>query len=153
EYPLSDYPQPAVALTRGWTDKVVCNLIGQVRDISRRNPTYVYQFDDLAALAPPSSFPLGAYHASELPSLFDLAQSGWFLHAAMTPDQQRLQSEMRRYWTRFITAGTLDPQGSQAIPQYSPDAPTYLSFRPSGSRLTDDFATDHRCAFWDALPQ
>ncbi|GAB2563520.1 carboxylesterase/lipase family protein [Nocardia heshunensis] len=153
EYPLSDYAQPAVALTRGWTDKVVCNLIDQVRDISRRNPTYVYQFDDLAALAPPSSFPMGAYHASELPSLFDLAQSGWFLHTAMTPDQQRLQAEMRRYWTRFITAGTPDPQGLPPIPQYSPADPTYISFRPTGNQLTDTFAADHHCAFWNTLPQ
>ncbi|WP_157354543.1 carboxylesterase/lipase family protein [Nocardia terrae] len=151
EYPLSAYAQPALALSRVWTDKVVCNLIGQVADFSRQNPTYVYQFDDPSPLSPPSTFPLGAYHASELPSLFDLVQAGPLLHGVMTPDQQRLQAEMRSYWARFITANTADPRGLPAIPRYSATAPAYLSFRPTGSRPSDAFAADHRCEFWSDL--
>ncbi|MEC3956810.1 carboxylesterase family protein [Nocardia sp. CDC153] len=151
EYPLSDYPQPAVALSRSWTDKVVCNLIDQVADFSRQNPTYAYQFDDPAPVSPPTTFPMGAYHAAELPSLFDLAQFGWLLHGVMTPDQQRLQSEMLHYWSRFITTNTPDPAALQPIPLYSPTNPTYLSFRPTGSQLADNFTTDHRCAFWSTL--
>ncbi|BAW04747.1 carboxylesterase/lipase family protein [Nocardia seriolae] len=153
EYPLSDYPQPAVALSRAWTDKVVCDLSTQIQDFSRRNPTYVYQFDDPSPLAPPTTFPMGAFHASELPSLFDLTQAGPLLHGIMTPDQQRLAAEMRRYWAHFVTTTSADPAPLQPIPQYSPNTPTYMSFRPSGNRLTDTFATDHRCAFWSGLPR
>ncbi|MFE3755116.1 carboxylesterase/lipase family protein [Nocardia tengchongensis] len=151
EYPLTDYPQPALALTRSWTDQLVCKLTGQISDLARQNPTYVYEFDDRAALSPPSTFPMGAYHAAELPSLFDLAQAGFALDAVMSPAQHRLQSEMRRYWTRFIASGTADPQGLPAIPQYSPVTPSFLSFRPAGNQFSDNFATDHRCAFWNNL--
>ncbi|WP_196054776.1 carboxylesterase/lipase family protein [Nocardia aurantiaca] len=151
EYPLGDYAQPALALTRAWTDKVVCNLVDQAGQFGRQNPTYIYEFDDRGALAPPSNFPMGAYHAAELPSLFDLAQVGWLLHGAMTPDQQRLQDEMRRYWTRFITAGSADPQGLPAIPRYSESAPAFLSFRPAGNQFSEAFAADHRCEFWSSL--
>ncbi|MFE3732580.1 carboxylesterase/lipase family protein [Nocardia sp. NPDC059154] len=151
EYPLGDYAQPALALTRAWTDKFVCRLADQVGDFGRQNPTYVYEFDDRTALAPPSTFPMGAYHAAELPSLFDLVQAGPVLHVAMTPDQQRLQDEMRRYWTRFIAAGTADPQGLPAIPQYTTAAPSFLSFRPGGNQFSDAFYADHRCEFWTDL--
>lgn len=151
EYPLRDYPQPALALTRSWTDQLVCKLISQVADLSRQNPTYVYEFDDRGALAPPSTFPMGAYHAAELPSLFDLAQAGFALDTVMSPAQHRLQSEIRRYWSRFINAGTPDPAGLPAIPRYASATPTFLSFRPYGNQFSDAFATDHRCGFWSTL--
>ncbi|WP_084478914.1 carboxylesterase/lipase family protein [Nocardia jejuensis] len=151
-YPVSEFAQPAVALTRAWTDRVVCALHDQIRDLSRRNPTYVYEFDDRAALAPPSSFPMGAYHGGELPSLFDLANAGFLLQGVMSADQRRLADEMRRYWTRFVIGGAPDPAGLEAAPRYDADAPALLRFRQVDSEVSGDFASDHRCDFWQDLP-
>ncbi|WP_330256811.1 carboxylesterase family protein [Nocardia sp. NBC_00565] len=153
-YPAAAYPQPALALSRAWTDRTLTALTVEYAALGPRNPTYTYSFDDPAPLAPPNIFPLGAYHASELPSLWSLRDLGWLYGAVMSPDQQRLATEMRRYWTRFAIDGRPSPAGLEPIPAYDPAAPLVMSLRPTGNRLTDSYAADHRADFWsDLLPR
>ncbi|MFI1917382.1 carboxylesterase/lipase family protein [Nocardia sp. NPDC020380] len=151
EYPLTAFPQPAQAITRAWTDDMVCGASEEKAEFGRRSPTYVYEFDDPAPVAPPSTFPMGAYHASELPSLFDLAEAGGFLNGVMSPDQRRLAAEMRRYWMHFVIDHRADPAGLPAIPQYDSGSAQFISFRPAGSVIADSFDADHRCDFWSGL--
>lgn len=151
-YPVSDYAQPALALTRAWTDRVLSGLIVELVELSRTNPTYVYSFDDPAPLGPPSTFPMGAYHASELLGLFSMRDLSWVYSAVTSLDQQRLASEMRRYWGRFTIAGSPDPAGLQPIPAYDSAAPQVMSFRPGGSRLVDNYAAEHQADFWSTMP-
>ncbi|WP_433684061.1 carboxylesterase/lipase family protein [Nocardia sp. CA-119907] len=150
-YPAAAYPQPALALSRAWTDRTLTALTVEYAALSPHNPTYIYSFDDPAPLAPPNIFPLGAFHASELISLWSLRNLSWVYGAVLTPDQQRLASEMRRYWTRFAIDTRPDPAGLEPIPAYDPAAPLVMSFRPSGSRLIDTYAADHRADFWVTL--
>ncbi|MFE9320573.1 carboxylesterase/lipase family protein [Nocardia sp. NPDC052278] len=150
-YPVAAYPQPALALSRAWTDRILAMLVVEYDGLGPRTPTYTYSFDDPAPLAPPNTFPLGAYHASELASLWSLRDLGWLYGAVQTPDQQRLAAEMRRYWTRFIIEARPDPAGLESIPAYDPAAPLVMSFRPSGSRLIDSYAADHRADFWKPM--
>ncbi len=147
-YPAAAYPQPALALSRAWTDRVLTELVVEYDALGPRTPTYTYSFDDPAPLGPPNSFPLGAYHASELISLWSLRDLGWLYGAVMSPDQQRLAAEMRRYWTRFTIDTRPDPAGLEPIPAYDRAAPLVMSFRPSGNRLIDSYAADHRVDFW-----
>jgi para-nitrobenzyl esterase len=90
-YPLSAYPQ--LALTRACTDRVLSGLTVESAALSRHNSTYVYSFDDPAPLGPPSTFPLGGSHASELFSLFSMPDLSWLYGVATIPDQQRLAGE------------------------------------------------------------
>lgn len=147
-YPPADYPEPALALSRAWTDRILTQLIVEYAALGPRTPTYAYSFDDPAPLGPPNTFPLGAFHASELASLWSLRNLGWLYGAVMTPDQQRLAAEMRRYWGRFTIDACPDPAGLEPIPAYDPAAPLVMSFRPSGNRLIDSYAADHRADFW-----
>jgi para-nitrobenzyl esterase len=71
----------------------------------------------------------------------------------MTPDQQRLAGEMRRYWSRFTIGGTPNLAGLEPIPAYDPAAPQVISFRPDGSRLIETYAADHHADFWSTMPQ
>ncbi|MEU0505757.1 carboxylesterase family protein [Nocardia sp. NPDC005998] len=150
-YPAAAYPQPALALSRAWTDRTLTALTVEYAALSTHNPTYVYSFDDPAPLAPPNIFPLGAFHASELISLWSLRDLSWVYGAVLTPDQQRLASEMRRYWTRFAIDTSPNPAGLEPIPAYDPAAPLVMSFRPSGNRLIETYAADHRADFWMTL--
>ncbi|MFQ6397342.1 carboxylesterase/lipase family protein [Nocardia sp. KC 131] len=152
QYPVSAYPQPALALTRAWTDRILSGLTVEYAALSRTNPTYVYSFDDPAPVGPPSSFPLGAFHASELFSLFSLRDLGWLYGVATSEDQQRLAGDMRRYWSRFTIEGTSNPAGLEPIPAYNAAGPRIISFRPDGSRLIDSYAADHQAEFWSSMP-
>jgi len=100
-------------------------------------------------LAPPvPNFPFGAYHASELPYLFDSSTLGG--HAPLTPDQEQLAAAMVTYWTQF--AATADPN-SPATPGWPPftaESDVYQSLHPPTPSPTTGFAADHKCAFWDA---
>ncbi|MFQ6331034.1 hypothetical protein ACLMAL_33555 [Nocardia sp. CWNU-33] len=95
---------------------------------------------------------MGAYHASELLGLFSMRDLSWVYSAVTSPDQQRLASEMRRYWARFTIAGSPDPAGLQPIPAYDSAAPQVMSFRPGGSRLVDNYAAEHQADFWSTMP-
>ncbi|MEV6427194.1 carboxylesterase family protein [Nocardia sp. NPDC051463] len=151
-YPVSDFAQPALALTRAWTDRTLSGLIVEYAELSRTNATSVYSFDDPAPLAPPSNFPMGAYHASELFGLFSMRDLSWVYSAVMSSDQRRLAGEMRRYWSRFTITGSPDPAGLQPIPAYDSAAPQVMSFRPDGSRLVENYAAEHQADFWSTMP-
>jgi para-nitrobenzyl esterase len=117
---------------------------------ARAAPVYAYEFDDpRAPFDPPRPFfipPLKAYHGSELVYVF---QTPW---ALADPDrfdaaQRRLSFAMQDAWGAFARSG--DPSTpSQAWP-VSMGVP--LTLAPSGDAPAPDFATIHRCAFWNAL--
>ncbi|MFJ4656981.1 carboxylesterase/lipase family protein [Nocardia sp. NPDC088792] len=149
-YPASAYPQPAVALSTAWTDQLVGGIGAEDALFAVRNQVYGYQFDDPSPVGPPSTFPLGAFHASELPSLWDLKGVSPIADQVMTPDQKTLSDQMVRYWSRFVVAGTPDPAGLTAFPAYGPDH-RIMSLRPTGSVVIDSFDAEHQCDFWKAV--
>ena len=80
-------------------------------------------------LAPPvADFPFGAYHASELPSLFDSTTLGG--HAPLTPDQEQLAAAMVRYWTQFAATGDPNSAATPDWPAYTAANDTYQSLVP-----------------------
>ncbi|MFD4671384.1 carboxylesterase/lipase family protein [Lentzea sp. NPDC058450] len=72
------------------------------RELRRQTGAFGYEFTEPA---PPMifpdmpDFPYGAYHGSELPFLFNYANT------TLTPKQQRLSDEMVEAWTRFARTG------------------------------------------------
>jgi para-nitrobenzyl esterase len=143
EYPLSAFPSPALALSAVGTDVIfACPALTVNNMVSRFVPTFGYEFNDRNApeLLPPVSFPQGAAHAVELQYLFRMAVSG-----SLTPDQERLASTMRWYWTDFAEDGT---PGRATWPRFEPATQRLLSLVPPRPRVETDFAAVHNCDFW-----
>ena len=79
--------------------------------------TYTYEFNDENAPPPQSdipglTFPLGAYHGSEIQYLFD-SDYYYLLNAS----QQQLAAAMVSYWTTFAATGN---PNSSSNPTWSP---------------------------------
>jgi para-nitrobenzyl esterase len=149
EYPLNPYPSIAEAVSAMATDALFsCPSRRALQSLSQHVPTYGYEFADRNAPVifplPPLSFPLGAYHASELPSLFDSPTLG---HAPFTPDQEQLAAAMVGYWTHFADTST---PGPPPWPAYTAANDTFQSLVPPTPHPDTGFAAAHKCAFWDA---
>jgi para-nitrobenzyl esterase len=155
EYPLSNYPSPALALGAVGTDAAFsCNTLALQNSLSQYVPTWAYEFNDPNApqrFLPPVSFPYGAYHSAELQYLFDLPVT--VPAPPLNADQESLSSAMVSYWTHF--AHKADPN-SLSTPLWLPQTPstdrTQALLPPTPQPYTATaFFVDHKCAFWAAL--
>lgn len=156
-YPVDAYATPGLAWSAVVGDRVwACPTLDGHRLFAARAPTFVYRFDDRAApviFPQPPEIPFGAYHASELPYLFDKLGIG-MAAAPLNPEQQELSDQMIRYWANFAATG--DPNGVDlpAWPVFQPDAPPWYVQRltpgPAGMGPID-VAAEHQCDFWAGL--
>jgi para-nitrobenzyl esterase len=141
-YPNGDGPHAAaVAWARATTDQgFSCRTLADARIY--RGPVYAYEFADpnapMVAGGPTvPDFPFGAYHGSELLSLF------W--EPPGTAGQQELAGQMVQYWTRFAHTGAPNGPGLPAWPRF--DGNTVQSLAP-GAVGPIDADEQHQCAFW-----
>jgi para-nitrobenzyl esterase len=151
EYPLSAYPSPDVALSLLVSDaSFACPALQTDRQIAAaRVPVYAYQFNDDHApvnIAPAGALPFLSTHGTELPYLFDQPNAPF--PATLSADQQALAASMRTAWAGFAATGN---PSSRALPWPPIGTRTrVLSFVPSQSMVTTNFAAAHHCAFWAA---
>ncbi len=153
QYPITDYQGDVrLAVSAIGTDYLFsCPGRRAARSLSKLVPTYAYEFNDPNAptvLAPAVDFPFGSYHASELPYLFDSTTRGG--HAPLTPDQEQLAAAMVRYWTQFAATSDPNSPATPEWPAYTAASDVYQSLAPPIPHPETGFATDHKCAFWDA---
>ncbi|WP_370410343.1 carboxylesterase/lipase family protein [Streptomyces fradiae] len=150
-YPLSGYASPYLAMSALMTDSLFsCPTVETARAFARQVPTYAYEFDDpdsptlLGAQVPGLDMANG--HSAELAYVHDFTLT----HTPLTPEQGRFAETVKRYWGAFARSGRPDAPG---LPRWSPAGPTYevLTLKPGGTRMSDAFASDHQCAFWDRL--
>lgn len=141
-YPTGNGPHaPALAWAQATTDQgFACPTLADAR--TYRGPVYAYDFADPNPPVIPGGptvpdFPLGAYHGSELLSLF------W--EPPGTAEQQELAGQMVQYWTRFAHTGNPNGPGLPAWPRF--DGSTVQSLAPGavGPVNADE---QHQCAFW-----
>jgi para-nitrobenzyl esterase len=148
EYPLSDYPSPAVALGAVGTDAIfACHAIIAEEDLSKYTPTYAYEFNDENApdrYLPSFGFPYGAAHAFEIQYLFDLSNTPY--PGILSGPQQQLSRVMKRYWTNFAKTGV----PATGWPQFATADQQAMSLVPPRPQLETDYAAEHHCSFWDA---
>jgi para-nitrobenzyl esterase len=120
----------AAALTdRSWA----CPTHETRRELGRRMPVSGYEFAqrDMPMIFPNlPPFPGGyrAYHASELPLLFDFG-------VPLTPEQRELSDYMVATWGRFARTG--DPGWRAEVQSLA-----------AGATGPADFVKDHQCDFW-----
>jgi len=156
-YPLANYPSASIAAGAAATDAVfACNMHTVAESLSKYVPTWVYEFNDDTApqrYLPPASFPYGASHEAELQYLFDIVTT--LPSVSLNAEQEKLSSTMVKNWSNFAQTGNpnLFAPTWHAPIWFRYNHTDYVhrldSPRPepySGSA----FASDHKCAFWNA---
>ena len=147
EYPTATYGSAALTWAAIVTDRMwACPQYTTSRGLAARTQVHQYEFADPTPppLSPaPPTMPLGAQHASDLWSFFDLG--GY--QPPFTPAQQRLSDQMIDYWAAFATTGDPDRAGGPDWPRFSPHRPYVQSLAPDDITGVD-LATEHHCGFW-----
>lgn len=150
--PADDVDGPEALGASGTDGIFACPARNADQFLAQYVTTYTYEFNDENAPPAQSSipgltFPLGAYHSSELQYLFVLGGSP----APFTPAQQQLSAAMTTYWTQF--AKNLDPNSPSEPPwtEYSSATDEFQSLVPPSPMVEATFADDHKCGFWDSF--
>jgi para-nitrobenzyl esterase len=158
-YPYSIYPSGGVALGASGTDGIFsCPARNADQALSQYVTTYTYEFND--ENAPPSqsyfggllTFPLGAYHTSELQYLFKGANFFGLPVAALSHKQVLLSDAMVSYWTQFAKTGNPNSSAEPVWSPYSASTDQFQSFIPPAPVVESNFAAAHQCStFWDTF--
>lgn len=147
-YPVTDPTTYRLNWATVLTDRVwACTQLTDDRLLAAKTSTYTYEFADRhapAILPFPSDLPPGAYHTTDLLSLFDQPA----LHPTFTPAQQRLADQMIRYWARFAWTG--DPNGP-GLPRWSHFAETRTQSLAPDDIHPVTLGDEHLCDFWSTL--
>ncbi|GAA2407910.1 carboxylesterase family protein [Streptomyces glaucosporus] len=153
EYPPAGFPSPALAWATVVTDRMwALGTHAQHTVLARHVPVYAYEFADRDApmyLPLPGRFDFGAYHAGDIPYLFeDEAAEPLF-----TPAQRRLSATMTDYWAAFARTGR--PRGT-GLPPWRPHRPAAGSPPYTQSLAPDrigpvDYHRTHNLGFWESL--
>ena len=152
-YPAKAYTQPVLALAAVLTDQTFACTARQVdRWVSRYVPTYAYEFNDENApedSLPPSGYPFGAAHATEIQFLFTTPVLPGTPN--LTAKERVLSSDMVQYWTSFAKRTSPD---SGKVPEWEPYADgsdVFQSLVPPNPAPETGFAADHHCGLWAPL--
>jgi para-nitrobenzyl esterase len=149
EYPVAAYPASVLALSTLVSDaNFACPALQVDRWLSRRVPTFAYEFDDDTApqlFAGPKLPPI-ATHSSEIQYLFDQPNAPFA--TALSPTQEALAASMRAAWANFAANG--DPT-SAAVPWSSFNrGGDVISLATPKTQAETSFAATHHCSFWAA---
>jgi para-nitrobenzyl esterase len=158
-YSFSSYPTGGQALGAAGTDGIFgCPEGNVVQLLSNYVPTYAYEFDDVNA--PPAqadfggylTFPLGAYHTSELQYLFKQWDAFGF-PTTLSASQHGLSKRMRTYWTQFAKTGNPNIVPEPNWPSYNTSPNVFLSLIEPTPVTYATFNIEHLCSLlWDTIP-
>ena len=158
-YPFANYPFGGEALGASGTDGIFsCPARNADQSLSKFVTTYAYEFNDENAPPPQSAFgglltfPLGAYHTSELQYIFKGVNFFGIPPAPLSSKQMRLSNAMIRYWTQFAKTGNPNSPGEPVWSPYSASTDQFQSLIPPTPVVESNFATAHQCTtFWDTF--
>lgn len=138
----------AIAIAQSFTDsRFACPSDALRGVLAKWVPTYGYEFADREApfILPAwiTGLPMGAYHASELASVFG---TSWLFAdtGRWTPGQRALSERMMGLWSGFGHDDAFD----KAWPRVSEGGGPIRVFQPSGDRIDATFFERHHCGFW-----
>ncbi|MEC4573183.1 carboxylesterase/lipase family protein [Streptomyces virginiae] len=149
-YPPGAFASPALAWAAVVTDRMWARGTQAQHDaLAPHVPVYAYEFADRGApmfLPLPGGFAFGAFHAGDVPYLFEDEAA----EPRFTPAQRRLSATMTGYWAAFARSGA--PRGA-GLPGWRPhrvDRPYTQSLAPQRIGPVD-YRREHRLGFWDGL--
>jgi para-nitrobenzyl esterase len=157
-YPFASYPTGGEALGASGTDGVFsCAARIADQSLAKFVPLYTYEFND--ENAPPAqsafggllTFPLGAYHSSELQYLFP-GIDVFGLSVTLSSQQIKLSDAMVSYWTQFAKTGDPNSSGEPLWSPYSASTDEFQSLIPPVPVVESNFDSSHQCStFWDTF--
>ncbi|MCB1616058.1 MAG: carboxylesterase family protein [Pseudomonadales bacterium] len=147
-YPLSDYAEPALALSEAFGDGyLACQSIWASEHLSQHVPvdSYIFNYKH-ADFILPELIELGAFHSAELQFVFNRPMA-WFENR-FSGDELLLSEQMMGDWTRFAYTGNPN----------KPDDPHWPLFNTRQEQLFYDLELstqqgwkDEDCNFWRSL--
>jgi para-nitrobenzyl esterase len=151
KYPLASFASPSEALATVITDAVfACPARAADGLLAAHVRTFAYEFNDPNApefLITDPVMPLLAFHAAEIPYIFQPPDAGIFFNG----EQLALSDQMIRYWSRFAATGSPNGPRTPAWPRYTTHTDRIQSLAPAATGPVTSFAADHNCAFWASL--
>ena len=154
-YPLSAYASPSlaeIAMAQGFK---ACTARALNRAWSKYVPVYSYQFNDRTAPSyfKPVSYPMRAYHTSELQYLFPQFHGGQGTPGTLSPAQETLSDAMVDYWTTFAKTGSPNAVGSPlpVWPRFVPTSDDILYLDLPMPTPATGYGAANDCALWDSV--
>ena len=156
KYPLADYPSPSLAEIAMAQGAKACTARLLDRAWSKYVPVYAYEFADRTAPSyfPDVSYPMRAYHTSELQYLFPRFRGGQGTSHPLNEAQERLSDLLVDYWTTFARAGAPDQSEGHALPpwpRYAAEKDNVLVLDLPGVKSEDGYGKANDCALWDGI--
>jgi para-nitrobenzyl esterase len=152
-YPLSSFASPSLAWATVVTDsRFACGALLADGLLAAHVPTFAYEFNDRNApefIVKDPVMPLGAFHASEVPFVFQPAAPA--AATFFTPAQLALSNQMIRYWTSFARSGSPSAEDTPHWSRFSMRTSRFQSLTPGDTDSVQTFAADHNCAFWASI--
>lgn len=147
-YPVTDFDSPTAAWAAVATDRIwACPTLAGDRLLARHTPVYGYEFTDRDA-PPPAPWitePLGAYHGSELPYLFDMA------YRSLGDGHRQLAADMIDSWAAFAATGRPAAPGAAPWPRFRSATAEVRTLAPGSGGQRTDFGAEHHCDLWADL--
>ena len=156
KYPVANYASPSLAEIAMAQAMKSCVARLLDRQWSKYVPVYAYEFDDRTAPSyfPELSYPMGAYHTSELQYLFPLFRGGQGTAHPLNDVQKRLSDQLVDYWATFARYG--DPNRDSvkelsAWPRYEAEKDNILVVNSPAVKMTDGYGKANDCLLWDSV--
>jgi para-nitrobenzyl esterase len=156
KYPLANYASPSLAEIAMAQGAKSCTARQLDRQWAKYVAVYAYEFDDRTAPSyfPDLSYPMRAYHTSELQYLFPLFHGGQGISHPLNEAQQKLSDDLVDYWTTFARYGTPNHPGKNQLPawpRYSPATDTIQSLNLPAPKTAGDCGNANDCSLWDQV--
>jgi para-nitrobenzyl esterase len=156
KYPLANYDSPSLAEIAMAQGAKSCTARQLDRQWAKYVAVYAYEFDDRTAPSyfPDLSYPMRAYHTSELQYLFPLFHGGQGTPHPLNEAQQKLSDDLVDYWTTFARSGNPNPPGKDRLPawpRYSPATDTIQSLNLPAPKTAGDYGNANDCSLWDQV--
>ncbi|PPK41755.1 para-nitrobenzyl esterase [Trinickia symbiotica] len=164
QYPLSSYgDDPMMAMDRIESDPIKCRELHVLNMISKRVPTYAYDFSyrnapyyypkmsgyrPLAAHTIDIQFLFPKWHGGPLGVNLD-QETGQ--PRELNAQETKLSDEMVAEWTNFADTGNPNGKGDAPWPRFTggDDAKYFVQDIPTSLESVAEFRKQYQCDFWD----
>jgi para-nitrobenzyl esterase len=157
KYPLAKYENsPSLAEIAMAQGQKSCTQRFLAQSWSKYVPVYTYEFQERTAPSyfKPVSYPMGAFHTSELQYLFPLFHGGQGTSHPLNAQQEHLSDILVDYWTTFARQGAPNAPGNAHLPdwpRYSAEKDNIQAIDLSGQKQSDGYGKMYDCEFWEPI--
>lgn len=155
-YPVGSYESPSLAAIDVAQGQKVATARLLARQWSKYVPVYLYEFRDrsVPSYYPPTSFPMRAYHTSELLYLFSGFKGARGSEQTLNAEQLKLSDLMIDYWASFARTGVPSVKADKSYvkaewSKYSPTDDNVQYIDLGGASQKKGYGADYHADLWD----